>query len=85
MKLGLFIVRAKLIEVMIFVLDTYGRSYVQPVIQRTGRFLLRRGLTADHVTTMAFVVGVSSKFSCILRISNMGRCSPVVFRFSRCG
>jgi archaetidylinositol phosphate synthase len=44
------------------VLDTYGRSYVQPIIQRTGQVLLNKGLTANHVTVIAFVIGVSASF-----------------------
>jgi archaetidylinositol phosphate synthase len=42
------------------VLDTYGRSLVQPSIQRSAQFLLNRGLTANNVTVMAFVIGVSA-------------------------
>jgi archaetidylinositol phosphate synthase len=43
-------------------LDTYGRSYVQPIIRRTGDFLLKRGLKADHVTVIAFLIGISASF-----------------------
>ncbi len=43
-------------------LDTYGRSYVQPIIQRTGQGLLNKGLTANQVTVIAFVIGVSASF-----------------------
>lgn len=39
-------------------LDTYGRSYAQPIIGRTARMFLRWGLTANHVTIIAFVIGV---------------------------
>jgi archaetidylinositol phosphate synthase len=40
------------------VLDTYGRSYVQPTIERTAHFLLKKGLKADQVTFMAFGIGI---------------------------
>jgi archaetidylinositol phosphate synthase len=40
------------------VLDTHGRAVVQPKIERAAKFFLKRGLTANHVTIMAFVVGV---------------------------
>lgn len=43
-------------------LDTYGRSYVQPIIQRTGTFLLKRGLNADQVTVVAFLIGITASF-----------------------
>jgi archaetidylinositol phosphate synthase len=42
------------------VLDTYGRSYVQPIIERTAHFLLKKGLKADQVTVMAFIIGLSA-------------------------
>ncbi|RSK29065.1 CDP-alcohol phosphatidyltransferase family protein [Bacillus sp. HMF5848] len=41
-------------------LDTKARHLVQPGIERTARMLLKVGLTADHVTTIAFVIGASS-------------------------
>ncbi|QHJ71390.1 CDP-alcohol phosphatidyltransferase family protein [Planococcus halotolerans] len=41
-------------------LDTHARKHVQPVIEKTADFLLRLGLTADAVTKIAFVTGLSS-------------------------
>lgn len=41
-------------------LDTYGRSFVQPSIQTTAQFLLNKGLSANQVTVIAFIVGVSA-------------------------
>ncbi|MEH7115646.1 CDP-alcohol phosphatidyltransferase family protein [Neobacillus niacini] len=39
-------------------LDTYGRPYVQPVIWKTAHWLLKKGLKANQVTVVAFMVGV---------------------------
>lgn len=39
-------------------LDTYGRSYAQPLIGRTAKTFLRWGLSANHVTIIAFIIGV---------------------------
>ncbi|MCH4827273.1 CDP-alcohol phosphatidyltransferase family protein [Planococcus halocryophilus] len=41
-------------------LDTYGRKHVQPVVDKTADFLLKRGFTANGVTKIAFVIGLSS-------------------------
>ena len=41
-------------------LDTHGRSYVQPIIEGTASGLLKRGLKADHVTVTAFIIGVAA-------------------------
>ncbi|MFD1030629.1 CDP-alcohol phosphatidyltransferase family protein [Metaplanococcus flavidus] len=41
-------------------LDTHARKYIQPVIEKTADFLLKRGFTADGVTKAAFAVGISS-------------------------
>jgi len=41
-------------------LDTHGRSLVQPSIQSTAQFFLKRGLSANQVTVIAFLVGVSA-------------------------
>lgn len=41
-------------------LDTHARRYVQPIIHRTAEGLLKVGLTANQVTFIAFLVGVSS-------------------------
>ncbi|MEH7490890.1 CDP-alcohol phosphatidyltransferase family protein [Neobacillus niacini] len=39
-------------------LDTYGRPYAQPIIGKTARWLLKRGLKANQVTVIAFIVGI---------------------------
>jgi archaetidylinositol phosphate synthase len=41
-------------------LDTHGRRFVQPVIEKTAKSLLKVGLTANHVTYIAFFIGVST-------------------------
>lgn len=41
-------------------LDTHARKHVQPVVEKTADFLLKRGFTADGITKIAFVIGVSS-------------------------
>lgn len=41
-------------------LDTYGRSFVQPHIQKTANLLLRLGLHANHVTWLAFYIGIGA-------------------------
>ncbi|MCM3611171.1 CDP-alcohol phosphatidyltransferase family protein [Planococcus sp. MERTA32b] len=41
-------------------LDTHARKHVQPAIEKTADFLLKRGLTADTVTKIAFVIGLST-------------------------
>ncbi|WP_342432025.1 CDP-alcohol phosphatidyltransferase family protein [Neobacillus sp. FSL H8-0543] len=39
-------------------LDTHGRTAVQPIISKTAHYLLRIGLTANHVTYIAFFIGI---------------------------
>ncbi|MDQ0481878.1 CDP-alcohol phosphatidyltransferase family protein [Guptibacillus hwajinpoensis] len=41
-------------------LDTHARKYVQPIMDRTAEVLLRVGLTANQVTTISFIIGVTS-------------------------
>ncbi|KIQ94282.1 Inner membrane protein YnjF [Anoxybacillus thermarum] len=41
-------------------LDTHARKYVQPFIETTASRLLKMGLTANQVTMMSFLVGLSS-------------------------
>ncbi|WP_226657247.1 CDP-alcohol phosphatidyltransferase family protein [Pseudalkalibacillus hwajinpoensis] len=41
-------------------LDTHARKYVQPLMDRTADSLLRIGLTANQVTILSFIIGVSS-------------------------
>lgn len=39
-------------------LDTHGRNTVQPLITMTASFFLKIGLKANHVTFIAFIVGI---------------------------
>lgn len=41
-------------------LDTHARKHVQPAIEKTADFLLKQGLTADAITKIAFIVGLST-------------------------
>lgn len=41
-------------------LDTHARKHIQPVFDTTADFLLKKGFTADGVTKIAFVIGISS-------------------------
>lgn len=38
-------------------LDTHARKWVQPSIEGTGRLFLKKGLSANQVTVMAFIIG----------------------------
>jgi archaetidylinositol phosphate synthase len=44
----------------VLMLDTHARRWVQPVIGRTAKALLKLGLTADQVTWIAFLIGLST-------------------------
>ncbi len=41
-------------------LDTHARKHVQPLIEKTAGLLLKKGLTANAVTKIAFIIGISS-------------------------
>jgi archaetidylinositol phosphate synthase len=41
-------------------LDTHGRKFVQPIIEKTAKGLLNIGLSANQVTYIAFLVGLST-------------------------
>ncbi|WP_017754170.1 CDP-alcohol phosphatidyltransferase family protein [Calidifontibacillus oryziterrae] len=41
-------------------LDTYGRSFVQPIIGKTAQYLLKLGLSATQVTLIAFLIGIGA-------------------------
>ncbi|WP_246943180.1 CDP-alcohol phosphatidyltransferase family protein [Bacillus pinisoli] len=41
-------------------LDTHGRRYVQPIIGRAAKILLKIGLTPNQVTFISFLIGASS-------------------------
>ncbi len=40
-------------------LDTHARKYVQPVIEKTAKSFLKKGLSADQVTWIGFLIGAS--------------------------
>lgn len=41
-------------------LDTHARKYVEPFISKTAKLLLKWKLTANQVTVIAFIIGISS-------------------------
>ncbi|MGP4069586.1 CDP-alcohol phosphatidyltransferase family protein [Halobacillus sp. B29] len=41
-------------------LDTHARKYVQPSIEKTASFLLRRGRTPNQITILALIAGLST-------------------------
>lgn len=41
-------------------LDTHARKFIQPAVDKTADALLKRGATANGVTKIAFVIGVTS-------------------------
>lgn len=41
-------------------LDTHARKYVEPIIYKTARVLSGWGITADQVTIVGFIVGISA-------------------------
>jgi archaetidylinositol phosphate synthase len=41
-------------------LDTHARKWVQPSIEGTARLLLKKGLSANQVTVIAFIVGTAT-------------------------
>jgi archaetidylinositol phosphate synthase len=41
-------------------LDTHGRKFVQPIIEKTAKGLLNIGLSANQVTYIAFLIGLST-------------------------
>ncbi|TGB01999.1 CDP-alcohol phosphatidyltransferase family protein [Halobacillus salinus] len=43
-------------------LDTHARKYVQPSIDRTASYFLNRGRTANQITVVALLIGVSTSF-----------------------
>jgi phosphatidylglycerophosphate synthase len=38
-------------------LDTHGRKYVQPTIEKSANFFLNLGLSANQVTVISFIIG----------------------------
>jgi phosphatidylglycerophosphate synthase len=42
------------------VLDTHGRAVIQPIISKTAHYLLKIGLSANHVTYIAFIIGITA-------------------------
>lgn len=41
-------------------LDTHGRAVIQPIISKTAHYLLKIGLSANHVTYIAFIIGITA-------------------------
>ncbi|MBB6696300.1 CDP-alcohol phosphatidyltransferase family protein [Clostridium algidicarnis] len=41
-------------------LDTYGRKYVNPLINLVAKFLLNINLTPNNITLIAFIIGIAS-------------------------
>ncbi|SFI27524.1 Phosphatidylglycerophosphate synthase [Tindallia magadiensis] len=41
-------------------LDTHGRKYVQPFIEKTAKIFVEVGLSANQITTTAFIIGVTT-------------------------
>ncbi|MEG0775671.1 CDP-alcohol phosphatidyltransferase family protein [Clostridium sp.] len=39
-------------------LDTKGRKYIQPLFEKVANFTIKRGITANQVTIVAFLVGI---------------------------
>lgn len=39
-------------------LDTKGRKYIQPLFEKVAKFTIKRGITANQVTIVAFLVGI---------------------------
>ncbi|ARI79020.1 CDP-alcohol phosphatidyltransferase family protein [Halobacillus mangrovi] len=47
-------------------LDTHARKYVQPSIDKTASFFLNKGRTANEITIVALIVGVSTSIFYVL-------------------
>ncbi|MBA2176616.1 CDP-alcohol phosphatidyltransferase family protein [Halobacillus locisalis] len=43
-------------------LDTHARKFVQPTIDKSADFFLKRGRTANQITVLALIVGLSTSF-----------------------
>lgn len=41
-------------------LDTHGRKYVEPIIESVANGFINRNISANKVTVLAFVLGISS-------------------------
>lgn len=48
-------------------LDTHGRKYVDPFIDKTSDYLIKLRLTPNQVTVLAFIIGISSGIAIIFR------------------
>ncbi len=55
-------------------LDTNVRKYVQPAIRRFAEVMIKFNLTADHVTIMAFVIGMSASVFIYFDMILVGLC-----------
>lgn len=49
-------------------LDTRGRKYVDPLIEKISDYLIKLGLTPNQVTVLAFMIGISSGIAIIFRL-----------------
>jgi len=48
-------------------LDTRGRKYVDPLIEKISNYLIKLGLKPNQVTILAFIIGISSGIAIIFR------------------
>jgi phosphatidylglycerophosphate synthase len=53
-------------------LDRYASSLIQPVVDGMARAIVRTGIKADHITLMAFILGLVAAFSIATRAYFMG-------------
>ena len=60
-------------------LDTHGRAMVQPIISKTARIFLTIGLKANHVTILAFLIGI---LACVLVYLKQPIAGVIVFWLS---
>jgi len=47
-------------------LDTHGRKYVQPLLDRVANFCIKSDISANQVTIAAFVIGIFASFLVIV-------------------
>lgn len=66
-------------------LDTHARHWVQPMINRTASMFLGWGLTANQVTWIAFIIGVTSGFWIYVEMSLMAIAVLWISGYLGCG
>ena len=49
-------------------LDTHARKLLQPFIEKTARFCIKKGLNADQITWIAFLSGLISSLAILLEL-----------------